>query len=88
MKQVPWTKKLTEEFIDKASLNSDEAYIIRARVKGVPVSRMAMDLCRSESSIHRMIKVLKVKYDFVQAEYPEDFPKRKWSAKEVYMDKH
>lgn len=87
-KQVPWTKKLTEDFIDLAALSSDEAYIMRERVRGMTVTQMAINLNKSEATVHRMIKMLKTKYDLVQAEYPEKFPKRKASAKETYMDTH
>lgn len=87
-KQVPWTNKLTERFIELAALNSDEAYIMRGRVRGMTVIEMSQNLCKSESTIHRTIKMLKIKYDLVQKEYPDEFPVRKSSAKETYMDTH
>ena len=87
-KQVPWTKSLTERFIDLAALNSDEAYIMRGRVRGMTVVEMSQNLCKSESTIHRTVKMLKIKYDLVQKEYPDEFPVRKSSAKETYMDTH
>ena len=86
--QVKWTKQLTEQFIDMAMLSDDEAYIIRSRVKGTPVSVQAVCLSCSESTVHRMIATLKRKYDSVQAENPDIFPKRYYSQKERYMDNH
>lgn len=88
MKQVKWTKKLTEDFIELAMLSDDEAYIIRSRVKGTPVSIQADYLCCSESTVHRMIAKMKNKYDNIQKEYPEKFPVRKKSAKETWMDEN
>lgn len=87
-KQVPWTKTLTERFIDLAALSSDEAYIMRGRVRNMTVTEMSMNLGKSEATIHRMIKMIKIKYDLVQKEYPDEFPERKASAKETYMDTH
>lgn len=88
MKQVPWTNKLTESFIEKAGLSEDEAYVMRTRVKGYPISRQAMELNCSESTVHRMVSMLKKKYDKVRQEYPNEFPMRKSSAKETWMDQH
>lgn len=88
MKQVEWTKKLTEDFIDMAMLSDDEAYIMRSRVKNVPVSIQADTLSCSEATVHRMIAKIKRKYDIVQRENPEHFPPRKKSAKEKWMDEN
>lgn len=88
MKQVRWTKQLTEDFIDLAMLSDDEAYIIRSRVKNTPVSIQASELSCSESTVHRMIAKLKKKYDLVQKENPDKFPPRRKSAKETWMDEH
>lgn len=88
MKQVRWTKKLTEDFIELAMLSDDEAYIIRSRVKNTPVSIQAAELSCSESTVHRMIAKLKKKYDVIQKEYPDKFPTRKKSAKETWMDEN
>lgn len=87
-KQVVWTKKVLEDFIELAMLTDDEAYIMRSRVKGITVTQQAIALHKSESSIHRMINQLKAKYDAVQAEYPDRFPLRKVSKAEEYMDTH
>lgn len=86
--QVTWTKKIIEEFIELAYLSEDEATIMRTRAQGWTVSRQAAELNKSESSVHQMIKNLKMKYDVVQREHPDKFPKRQFSAKEKYMDTH
>lgn len=85
-KQVLWTDKLTEEFIQKAALSEDEAYVMRTRARGYTVTQQAMALSKSESTIARMIAKLKEKYDAVQKEYPETFPPRKVSKVEEFMD--
>lgn len=85
-KQVKWTKQVFLDFCDYALLNDDEIYIMETRIKGVPVSIQASHLCVSESTVHRMIAKLKIKYDAVQKEYPDKFPIRKKSIKETWMD--
>lgn len=87
-KQVKWTKKVLEEFIELAMLSEDEIYIMQTRVKDVPISVQAQTLNVSESTIHRKIALLKKKYDAVQKEHPDIFPVRKESAKETWMDNH
>lgn len=87
-KQVAWTKKVLEDFIELAMLSDDEAFIMRSRCKGWTVTMQALELKKSESSVHRTINMLKKKYDVVQAEYPDRFPPRKSSKKETYMDTH
>lgn len=86
--QVKWTKQLTEQFIEMALLSEDEAYIMRSRVKGATVTEQSIHLNKSIPTVHRMISKLKKKYDMVQAENPDVFPKRKASAKETWMDEH
>lgn len=85
---IIWTKQKTEDFIELAMLSDDEAYIMRTRVKGVPISVQASELHVSESTVHRMIAKIKKKYDHVQKEYPDRFPKRRYSAKETWMDEN
>lgn len=83
---IIWTKQLTEDFIEMAMLSDDEAYILRTRVKGMPVSIQATNLCCSESTVHRIISKTKKKYDAIQKEHPDKFPKRRASAQEAWMD--
>lgn len=86
MQQVKWTKQVMELFIEKAMLSDDEIYILKSRIKSTPVSAQADFLGYSESTVHRMISKMKKKYDTVQKEYPDIFPIRKKSTKEVWMD--
>lgn len=88
MKQVHWTKQLTEDFIDEGMLSDDEAYLLRSRVKNTPVSIQAYNLSCSEATVHRMIAKIKEKYDIVQKANPDKFPPRRKSAKEKWMDEN
>lgn len=83
-----WTDKLTEEFISKAALSEEEAYIMRTRARGYTVIEQSIALSCSPSSIARKIAVLKRKYDAVQKEYPDIFPIRKDSKVEKFMDEN
>ena len=84
--QVPWNERILEDFIRLAYLSDEEAYIMRKRCKGDPVSKISQDLNLSESSIAKRVSLLKKKYDRIQAEYPERFPVRRFSKKETWMD--
>lgn len=86
--EVLWTDKLTEDFIARAALSEDEAFVMRTRARGYTVSYQAMQLNCSESTVHRMIAKLKKKYDAVQKEHPDVFPVRKSSKVEDFMDKN
>lgn len=86
--EVHWTEKICQNFIKKAMLSEDEVYILTSRVKGATVTHQAQHLNKSEATIHRMISKLKKKYDSVQQEFPDDFPKRRNSKQEEYMDTH
>lgn len=85
-KEVLWTDKLTEAFIQKAALSEDEAYIMRTRARGYTVTQQSIALNKSPSSVARTIAKLKQKYDAVQKEYPDEFPERKSSKVEKFMD--
>lgn len=85
-KGVLWTDKLTESFIEKAALSEDEAYIMRTRARGYTVQQQSQYLHKSTATIGRMISNIKQKYDAVQKEYPEEFPIRKTSKAETFMD--
>lgn len=86
--EVHWTEKITQSFIQKAMLSDDEIYVLTSRIKGTTISQQAIHLHKSEITVHRMISKLKKKYDVVQAEFPDDFPKRRNSKEEEYMDTH
>ena len=84
-KQVPWNKIILEEFIKDALLTKEEEMIMRTRVAGWTRQKQSMELNMSLSSIDRIIKRLKIKYDQVE-KYNPILPPRRFSVKEVYMD--
>lgn len=84
--QVIWTKKVLEDFCELANLNEEEKFIMETRCQNWTVTRQALELNKSTSSVHKTINKLKRKYDAVQKEYPDKFPVRKSSSKELYMD--
>lgn len=86
-KQVKWSKIILEEFIEIAALTDEEEQIMRTRVAGWTITKQAQVFGMSESSVNRIIKRLKVKYDGVQP-YSPILPPRKFSAAETYMDTH
>lgn len=86
--EVDWTRQLLNDFIHEAMLTEEEVFLMETRMKGMPVSRQAMELNRSESSVHQMISRVKKKYDIVQKAHPDKFPKRRVSKEERYMDTH
>lgn len=83
--QVPWNKIILERFIELAVLTKDEEEIIRTRVAGWSRTKQSMELGMSLSTIDRIIKRLKIKYDNVQM-YDPILPPRKQSAEETWMD--
>ena len=85
--QVPWGKVILEEFIAEAMLTKEEEMIIRTRVAGWSRTKQAMEFGMSLSTVDRIIKRLKVKYDKAQ-KYSPILPPRKFSAEETYMDEH
>lgn len=86
-KQVCWTKKIVETFIEEACLTKEEQDILRTRVEGLTISEQAEKFNISIGKVNRIIKRLKLKYDNVQ-KYCKDLPIRKESAAELYMDTH
>lgn len=86
-KQVLWCKVILERFIEQACLTKDEEAVMRTRVAGWTITKQAMELGMSPSTVNRIIKRLKAKYDVVQ-KYDPMLPPRKESAEEVYMDNH
>lgn len=86
-KQIPWNKIILEEFIALASLTKEEEMVMRTRVDGWTVTQQAQAFGMSESTVNRIIKRLKVKYDGVQP-YSPLLPPRKFSVEETYMDTH
>jgi IS30 family transposase len=87
-KPLHLTADKVKKFEQLAMLNDDEIYILENRIKNMTVTAMGINLNKSEATIHRMIKRIKEKYDFIQLEYPDEFPKRRVSEEELYMDTH
>lgn len=81
-----WTDELTEKVIQRLMLSDKEALVLRTRVRGYSVSSQARMTDYSESTIHRMIANMKKKYDALQEMYPNEFPARKASKTEDFMD--
>lgn len=85
--QVPWNKIILEEFINLALLTKDEEMILRTRIYGWTVREQADRLNVSVSSVNRIIKRLKNKYDDVE-KFSTILPPRKRSEKEKYQDEN
>ena len=86
-KQVPWNKIILEEFIKEAMLTKEEEEVMRTRVAGWTRVRQSHELGMSLSTIDRIIRILKIKYDNVQ-KYDPILPPRRFSKEETYMDTH
>lgn len=57
--EVPWDRRIVEEFIDQAMLSDDEQWLLRTRIQGMPRCQQADALGLSERSLDRMIRRLK-----------------------------
>ena len=86
-KQVPWNKIIVETFIEDAMLTKDEEMILRTRVAGWSRLQQADKLGMSVSTVDRIIKTLKVKYDNAQ-KYNPLLPPRKLSEQEKWQDEN
>jgi len=85
--QVPWCKVILETFISEGCLTEDEEMIMRTRVAGWTRIQQSMELGMSLSSVDRLIKSCKDKYDNCQR-YNPILPPRKNSDIEMYLDSH
>lgn len=85
--QVPWNKIILETFIEQGCLTKDEEIIMRTRVAGWSRTKQSVELGFSVSTVDRLIKSCKVKYDNV-AKYNPLLPPRKYSKAEAWMDTH
>jgi len=84
-KQVDWTKKIVETFIEEAMLSDLEQKVLKTRVQGWTRTKQAYEFNISMPTLDRCIATLKKKYDEVQKYHP-DLPKRRVSKEEEYMD--
>lgn len=81
-KQVPWDKTIVDEFIKQAMLSEDEIAVLETRVKGLTRVQQSIKLGVSVSTIDKIIKRLKIKYDNAQR-HSEILPKRLNCVKEL-----
>lgn len=65
-KQVIWTKKIIESFIEEANLNARQQFIIRTRAMGYTIVKQAEELHLSVDQVNKEIARLKKIYDIVQ----------------------
>ena len=86
--QVIWTQKTLETFIKLGNLNEFQEQIMRTRCQNITVVAQAQLLKCSESTVHKEIAKIKVIYDTVQRQHPDELPPRRQSSKELYMDTH
>lgn len=56
-----FTREEYEYIKEKAMLNEELSQILEMKIKGYSITKMAMELCLSESTISRRIKKLKKK---------------------------
>lgn len=88
MGRMIWTKLMIEEFIELGNLTEEEELILRLRASNWTISQMEEKLPFSRSTICRMIKTLKCKYDAVEP-YSMILKKRpENSVTEEYLDTH
>lgn len=81
--QVPWNKIILNEFIELAELTQEEEMILRTRVKGHSRVQQSLEFNLSVSTIDRITKRLKHKYDMVQP-YSDKLPPRKFTTDQTY----
>lgn len=86
-RQVCWTKVILEAFIEEALLSPTEERIMRLRCSNFSRTEIAEILHMELSTLDHQVARLKKKYDEAQ-KTSIILPKRKWSAKETYLDTH
>ena len=85
--QVIWTKLILDTFVEEANLTPEEKAVMVTRAAGWTRTKQMMEFNISASTLDRIIKRLKVKYDAAQ-KHSVILPPRKASATELYMDEH
>lgn len=65
-KQVIWTKKVLEAFIEEGNLNERQEFIIRSRASGYSIVKQAEELHLSVDQVNKDIAHLKKIYDVTQ----------------------
>lgn len=66
MTKLNWNKLMLDEFCDLALLSDVERFLIESRIKGMTICQQADELNLSVSSVNRMIRKIKDKYNEVQ----------------------
>lgn len=81
-KQVYWTKKVLEAFIEEGNLNERQKYIMRTRAEGYSISKQAEELHLSVDQVNKEIALLKKIYDATQ-KYSDILPVRCKNSKDL-----
>lgn len=82
-----WNKIILETFIEEGCLTKEEEIIMRTRTAGWSRVKQSSELGMSLSTVDRLIKSCKLKYDNVQ-KYNPLLPPRKESEQERWMDEN
>lgn len=85
--KIPRNKFIIETFIEDAMLTEEEEKVLRTRVAGWPRSKQASEYGMSMSTLDRIIRRVKDKYDLA-ARYNPKLPPRKTSELEKWMDEN
>lgn len=81
-KEVLWNKYIVETFVELAMLNELEEMILRTRISGMSRVAQAEKFSISISTVDRIIKQLKIKYDNVEKMSPLLPPRKRISVKD------
>lgn len=84
-KQVFWTKKVLDAFVEEGNLNERQEYIMRTRSEGYTIPRQAEELNLSVDQVNKDIAELKRIYDATQL-HSEILPPRKKNKSELFKD--
>lgn len=88
-KTVHWTDDTLRFFIEKALLTEDEIFILTTRLKGWSITKQSLEMGKSERTVSRLVKSIRVKYDVIQKQYPNEMPLRNVNSKtDKYLDTH
>ncbi len=85
-KQVFWTKKVLETFIEEGNLNKRQEMILRTRASGYTIAMIAEELNLSTNQINKNIAEIRRIYDATQI-HSEILPKRLKNSKELFAKK-
>lgn len=86
--EVKWTKRTTDFFLENSNATEFEKQVLLTRISGMSIVQQSYFFSCSTATISRAIKKLKILYDEVQREYPEELRPRKTSVYETYLDEH